>query len=248
MKGKYSKPFKLVMALALVAGLVPIVAAPAQACITGDLDPIGGPPGTEVIVYYGNTYAHAWEYGNPAVAANSTLFGDIPVEHDMGRFREDVFVFAIPNVPPGDYTVRVPEATGRSHMDLTFTVTTGEVIPNSYIDVHLDPADVKYRDPLGYLSTHPIFEDPDIPNVPIVYATPAPIPTAAAAATPTPAPTSAPTATPTPTPTPASTAAPTPTPTTASTAAPGGLWLWLTALLVVVVVLVVWALVRRTRR
>jgi len=151
MKGKYSKPFKLVMALALVAGLVPILAAPAQACIIGDIDPIGGPVGTEVIVYYGGTYAHTWEYGNPGVAANSTLFGDIPVEHDMGRLREDAFVFAVPNVPPGDYNVRVTEATMGSRMDLTFTVTTGEVIPNPHISPHLDPADVKFRDPLGYL-------------------------------------------------------------------------------------------------
>ena len=239
MKGRYSKPFKLVMALALVAGLVPILAVPAQACITIDIDPIGGPVGTDVIVFYGNTYAHAWEYGNPAVAANSTRFGDIPVEHDMGRMRDDAFVFTVPNVPPGDYNVRVFEATGRTYADITFTVTTGEVIPCPYMTTHTDPATIKYRDPLEYLESHPIFEDPGVPNAPIHYNTPTPAPT--------PAPMAAPTTTPTPTP--AATAAPTltPAPTPAATAAPGRLWLWLTALLIVVV-LVVWALVRQRRK
>jgi len=261
MKGRYSKPFKLVMALALVAGLVPLLAAPAQACIIASIDPVGGPPGTEVVVAYGNTYLHAWAWGNPAVKANSTTFGDIQLQHDMGREQADTFVFTVPNVPPGDYNVHIIEATQASWEDITFTVTTGEVIPNPFIDVHINPADAKHDalvpyDPGGaplpwdmwnfegdVWTDDAVAAAPTMPTdpfalttVPLAVATPAPTPTTVPIAVATPAPTV----------TPAPTAVATSTPD--STAGPGRLWLWLAALLVLAVVVVAWGVVRQRRK
>ena len=274
MKGRYSKLFKLAVALALVAGLVPLLAAPAQACIIATIDPVGGPPGTEVVVSYGNTYRHAWEWGNPAIKANSTTFGGIQLQHDMGRMQADTFVFTVPNVPPGDYDVHIIEATQASWADITFTVTTGEVIPNPFIDVHINPADAKHDESAPYdPGTAPLpwdawnFEGdvwtdnsvaaaPSMPTgpfplttVPLALATPAPTPTTVPLAVASPAPTVTPAPmaveTPAPTVTPAPMAVE--TSTAASTAGPGRLWLWLAALLVLAG-LVVWGVVRQRRK
>ncbi len=154
MKGKYSKPFKLVMALALAAGLVPIMATPAQACIAIDIYPSSGPVGTEVTIFYFNAHGHAGEFGAPpGVSADTITFEGIPLTHREGLYREGTFTFTVPDVLPGDYVINVPNGIRTSFDFETFTVTEGPVKRNPHWNVvgHiLTPIDGKYEEVWGF--------------------------------------------------------------------------------------------------
>ncbi|MBU2008891.1 MAG: hypothetical protein KJ624_03425 [Chloroflexi bacterium] len=157
MKGRYSKPFKLVMALALVVGLVPIMATPAQACIAIDIYPSSGPVGTEVTIFYFNAHQHAGEVElgplNAGVRPNSVTFGGFPTTHKVGTYKEGEFTIVVPDVPPEDYLVNVPNGIGTTHDFETFTVTEGPVKRNPHWGVvgHiLAPIDGKYEEVWGF--------------------------------------------------------------------------------------------------
>ena len=157
MKGTYSRPLKLVMALALAVGLVPIMATPAQACIAVDIYPSSGPVGTEVTIFYFNAHGHAGELelgpGNAGVCADSVTFGGIPLTHKEGLYKEGAFTITVPDVPPGDYLINVPNGIRTSSDFETFTVTEGPVKRNPHWGVvgHiLAPIDGKYEEVWGF--------------------------------------------------------------------------------------------------
>jgi len=152
MKMKFPKPFKLVMALALAAGLVPIMAAPAQAGIQIEIFPISGPVGTEVYISYYNAYAHAWEWENPAVLPNSTTFGGLPTTHGIGRGIEGAFTIVVPDVPPGDYEIIVTDQNLELRATAIFTVTEGPVVrnPSTIVGHTLERLNGKYERVWGY--------------------------------------------------------------------------------------------------
>ena len=158
MKGTYLKPLKLVVALALAAGLVPIMATPAQACISIDIYPSSGPVGTEVTIFYDNAHSNAGNFqdlgeGAWGVPPNSTTFGGLPTTHRGGVWISGEFTITVPDVPPGDYDIRVINGL-RSFADFeTFTVTEGPVKRNPHwgvVGYILTPIDGKYEEVWGF--------------------------------------------------------------------------------------------------
>lgn len=163
MKTRYAKLIMLAAGLALVAGLLPIMAAPALACSCGMMEfyPQSGPVGTEVAVYYWTGQGHTMEYGNPALNANSTTFGDIPVSHEWVPMQEGEFHFTVPDVPPGVYVIRVKDPYGwvaevqEGDGIPRFTVTEGPVIhnPSTVVGHTLAGIDGKYERVWGFNTT-----------------------------------------------------------------------------------------------
>jgi len=140
MRRKYGRVFRAAMALALVAWLVPIMAAPAQACMAIQIFPTNGRVGTVICITYQNAYGHAGEWGNPAITKNTTTFESLTpsltprltlthLSNDTAMFPEGYFFVVVPDVPPGKYeltaydlsAVMVPNAKA------TFTVMEGPV-------------------------------------------------------------------------------------------------------------------------
>jgi len=158
MKGRHSKALKLAMALALAVGLVPIMAAPAQACIGIEIYPSKGPVGTEVTIFYSNASGHAGELdelglGGIGVAANTTTFGDLPTTHREGIWRDGVFTIFVPDVPPGEYEIHVSNGMFSTSDFATFTVTEGPVKRNPHwtaVGHILTPIDGKYEGVWGF--------------------------------------------------------------------------------------------------
>jgi len=169
MKTKYAKLIPLAVALALVAGLVPLMAAPALACSNGDMEfyPTKGPVGTVVTVYYWTGQGHTQEWSNAALydwqpdnmtdwglTPNSTTFGGIPVAHEGIPMEMGEYTFAVPNVEPGDYLIEIKDIFGystdivySSGLHALFTVTPGPVVrnPSSIVGHTLERLDGKYE-------------------------------------------------------------------------------------------------------
>ncbi len=144
----------LTVALALVAGLAPITAAPALSCseMRIEIYPPSGPGGSEVTVYYWSGQ-EGWEVytRSGGVVANSTTFGGIPVSHPWGPMNQGAFSFDVPAVPPGDYeiVVRSPYAEKATAM---FTVTEGPVRhnPSTIVGHTLERLNGKYERVWGF--------------------------------------------------------------------------------------------------
>jgi len=153
MKRQYPKLIKLIMALALVAGLVSLVAAPAAACTTFEFEfyPPSGPPGTEVTIYYVSGVNEKWVDMHPAFEADSTIFGGIPVSHPWGPMHEGSFSIEVPAVPPGDYEVELRDAYAYRDTFI-FTVTGGPVThnPSTIVGHTLERLDGQYERVWGY--------------------------------------------------------------------------------------------------
>ena len=163
MKTRYPKLIKMAMALALVAGLLTIMAAPVLACSEPIIlfYPVSGPVGTEVTVYYWSGQGHVAEYGIPALWEDSTTFGGIRVSHPRGEMPDGEFSFTVPDVPPGDYVIQVHDCYGHIALVMEgdgisrFTVTEGPVIhnPSTVVGHTLAGIDGKYERVWGFNTT-----------------------------------------------------------------------------------------------
>jgi len=169
MKTKYAKLIPLVVVLAVVAGLVSLMATPALACSNGDMEfyPTKGPVGTVVTVYYWSGQGHIGEWENPylydlqidneilwGLEPNSTTFGGIPLSHEGIIDEMGQFTFAVPNVPLGDYLITIKDHYGfstdvvfSSGQHSIFTVTPGPVVrnPSTIVGHTLERLDGKYE-------------------------------------------------------------------------------------------------------
>lgn len=154
MKTKYPKLIKLTVALALVAGLFSLMAAPALGCswLTIEIYPPSGPVGTEITIVYWGADTHAGEHGRRAVGENSVRFGDLTLDNPPQFDIEGIFTITVPDVPAGDYLIYVPEWTIASHGEAIFTVTEGPVThnPSTMVGHTLGRLDGRYERVWGY--------------------------------------------------------------------------------------------------
>ncbi|MBU2008287.1 MAG: hypothetical protein KJ624_00325 [Chloroflexi bacterium] len=160
MKTRHPQLIKLMVAVALVAALAPVMAAPVLACSEPIIEfyPQSGPVGTEVSVYYWSGQGHVAEYGIPGIWENSTIFGGIRVSHIRGEMPDGEFSFTVPDVPPGDYAFQVHDPYGHIALVIEgdgvsrFTVTEGPVIhnPSTIVGHTLERLNGKYSRVWGY--------------------------------------------------------------------------------------------------